>query len=200
MVNPTDRRIEALMVEQRRPFDSVWDGEEELVHVVRDAFVTVPPLAPGGSVTLRFTPADDGGTDPPQARATRGSWSWTPATTRARAETRIVVSVCRRSGWRVEGIDPDGVYRVQVDDEPALDLMPRTVRTIQALLSKQSTGDAIRTRRTKTPGVTTFLEVPIAGDDTDSSSAPSASRCYRPPMRTRLGRRFWPLSPPAPGV
>ena len=43
--------------------------------------------------------------------------------------------------------------------------MPRTVRTIQALLSKRSTGNAARTRRTKTPGVTTFLEVPIAGDE-----------------------------------
>ncbi len=39
------------------------------------------------------------------------------------------------------------------------------MRTIQALLSKRSTGHAIRTRRTKTPGVMTFLEVPIAGDE-----------------------------------
>ena len=44
-------------------------------------------------------------------------------------------------------------------------MMPRTVRTIQALLSKRSIGHAIRTRRTRTPGVTTFLEVPIAGDE-----------------------------------
>src|SRR5206468_4068606 len=43
--NPTDRRIAAMVLEQRLPFASVWDGEAELVHVVRDAFVTVPPLA-----------------------------------------------------------------------------------------------------------------------------------------------------------
>ena len=80
-------------------------------------------------------------------------------------ETRVLVSVCRAQRLGVESVDPDGVYRVQVDDEPARDLMPRTVRTIQALLSKQSAGPAIRTRRTRTPGVMTFLEVPIAGDD-----------------------------------
>jgi hypothetical protein len=39
------------------------------------------------------------------------------------------------------------------------------VRTIQALLSKRNTDNAIRSRRTKTAGVMTFLEVPIAGDD-----------------------------------
>jgi hypothetical protein len=62
-------------------------------------------------------------------------------------------------------VDPDGVYRVQVGDELASHLMPRTPRTIQALLNKQSTGDAIRTHRTRTPGIMTFLEVAIAGDE-----------------------------------
>jgi len=80
-------------------------------------------------------------------------------------ETRVVVSVCRAQRLAVESVDPEGIYRVRVDDEPARDLMPRTVRTIQALLSKRSTGDVIRTRHTRTPGVTTFLEVPIAGDE-----------------------------------
>jgi len=65
----------------------------------------------------------------------------------------------------VESVDPERICRVQVDDEPACDLMPRTVRTIQALLSKRSTCHAIATRRTKTPGVMTFLEVPIAGHE-----------------------------------
>ena len=39
------------------------------------------------------------------------------------------------------------------------------MRTIQALLSEQSPGAATRTRRTRMPGVMTFLEVPIAGED-----------------------------------
>ena len=56
IANPTDRRISAMMVEQRLPFGSVWLGEEELIHVADGAFVTIPPLEPGASVTLRFKP------------------------------------------------------------------------------------------------------------------------------------------------
>ena len=48
------RRIVAMVLEQRLPFGSVWHGDEELVHVAGDAFVTFPPLAPGAQVTLRF--------------------------------------------------------------------------------------------------------------------------------------------------
>jgi hypothetical protein len=114
-------------------------------------------------------------------------------------ETCVVVSACRAQRLAVESVDPEGVYRVQVDDEPASHLMPRTVRPIQALLSTQRTGDAIRTRRTRTPGVMTVLEVPIAGNATGSSSASSASRRCRPPRQARRGRRFWLPSPPAPG-
>jgi hypothetical protein len=119
-------------------------------------------------------------------------------------ETRVVVSVCRAQRLGVESVDADGVYRVRVDDEPARDLMPRTVRTIQALLSKRSTGHVIRTRRTKTAGVMTFLEVPIAGDENRFVErtirlapvpAPEAGA-----VRARCGRRFSPPSPPAPGA
>jgi multidrug efflux pump subunit AcrA (membrane-fusion protein) len=164
VANPTDRRIAAMVVEQRRPFASVWDGAEELVHVVRDAFVTVPPLSPGGQVTLRFETVE---TEAPLLRqpSHKGLVILDARHDPPTGETRVVVSVCRAQRLAVESVDPEGIYRVQVDDEPASDLMPRTVRTIPALLSKQSTGNAIRTRRTKTPGVTTFLEVPIAGDE-----------------------------------
>ena len=44
-----------MVLEQRLPFESVWHGDDELVHVVRDAFVTLPPLAPGAEVRLRFS-------------------------------------------------------------------------------------------------------------------------------------------------
>ena len=164
VANPTDRRIAAMMVEQRRPFASVWHGDEELVHVVRDAFVTVPPLSPGGQVTLRFETVE---TEAPLLRqpSHKGLVILDARHDPRTGETLVVVSVCRAQRLAVESVDPEGIYRVQVDDEPASNLMPRTVRTIQALLSKQSTGHAIRTRRTKTPGVTTFLEVPIAGDE-----------------------------------
>ena len=52
--NPTDRRIAAMMIEQRLPFGSVWLGDEELIHVAGGSFVTIPPLEPGAVLTLRF--------------------------------------------------------------------------------------------------------------------------------------------------
>jgi hypothetical protein len=67
----------------------------------------------------------------------------------------------------VEGVDPEGAYRVQVDNEPARYFAPRIVRTIQAQLSNSKTrkdGKAI-TRRTKLPGITTFLDLMIQGDE-----------------------------------
>ena len=36
--------------------DARMDGAEELVHVVKGVFVTVPPLEPNARVTLRFKP------------------------------------------------------------------------------------------------------------------------------------------------
>jgi hypothetical protein len=91
-------------------------------------------------------------------------------------------------------------YRVRVDDEPARDLMPRTVRTIQALLSTRATGNALRTRRTKTARVLTFVEVPIAGDDNrfvertiriaplPAPEAAAARASIRAAIPTRAGR------------
>jgi hypothetical protein len=164
VANPTDRRIAAMVVEQRRPFASVWHGDEELVHIVQDAFVTVPALSPGDRVTLRFEMRE---TEAPLLRqpSHKGLIVLDARHDPRTGETRLVVSVCRAQRLGVESVDPEGVYRVQVDDEPARDVIPRTVRTIQALLSKQSTGDAIRSRRAKTPGTMTFREVPIAGDE-----------------------------------
>jgi hypothetical protein len=124
----------------------------------------MPPLSPGGRVTLRFEPVE---TEAPLLRqpSHKGLVILDARHDPRTGETRVVVSVCRAQRLGVESVDPEGVYRVRVDDEPPSDLMPRTVRTIQALLSERGTGDAIRTRRTRTPGVTTFLEVPIAGDE-----------------------------------
>ena len=94
VANPTDRRIAAMVVEQRRPFGSVWDGDEELVHVVRDAFVTVPPLSPGGQVTLRFETEE---TEAPLLRqpSHKGLIVLDARHDPRTGETRVVVSVCR---------------------------------------------------------------------------------------------------------
>jgi hypothetical protein len=162
--NPTTRRIVGMVVEQRLPFGSVWDGAEELVHVVKNAFVTVPPLEPGTQVTLRFQ------ADMPDAPLVRQPSNKGVTILDARrdprsGETRIVMSVCRTQPLCVEGVDPDGVYRVQVDDEPARELAPRVVRSIQTLLSKQTKSSVAPGLRTSTPGTLRFLDLQIVGDE-----------------------------------
>ena len=62
-------------------------------------------------------------------------------------------------------MDPDGVYRVQVDDEPARLLLPRVTRTIQALLSKQAQGAVTLGLRAQTPGTLRFLDLLIMGHE-----------------------------------
>ncbi|HMA08188.1 MAG TPA: hypothetical protein VKP68_10005, partial [Ramlibacter sp.] len=164
--NPTGRRIAAMMVEQRLPFASVWQGDDELVHVVRDAFVTVPPLEPGEQVHLRFS---DQRCDEPMIRQS-GNKGITVLDARRRpatGETVIKVSVCRTQPLCVEGVDPLGAYRVQVDGESAMYMAPRVVRTIQAQLSNSRAAKAAEgeiTRRTKIKGTTTFLDLAIEGD------------------------------------
>jgi hypothetical protein len=62
-------------------------------------------------------------------------------------------------------VDPDGVYRVEMDGAPARHLLPRTVRSIQSLLGKKPSSLAAPGRRTPTPGVLRFLDLEIAGED-----------------------------------
>jgi hypothetical protein len=65
----------------------------------------------------------------------------------------------------VEGVDPEGVYGVQVDDEREREVIPRVVRTIQALLSKRSATAVAAGLRAQTPGTVRFLDLSIAGDE-----------------------------------
>ncbi len=164
IVNPTERVIEALMVEQRLPFVSVWDGEEEIVHVVDDAFVTVPRLGPGESVTLQFS---DRQSQAPLLRkpSNKGLVVIDARHDHRAALTDVLVRVCRAQPLAIEAIDPGGIYEVQVDDAPPFPVMPRTARTIAALLSKQSAAATAPARRTRIPGVTRFLDLMIQGDE-----------------------------------
>jgi hypothetical protein len=162
--NTSDRRISAMMVEQRLPFGSVWDGAEELIHVAHNAFVTIPPLAPGAEVTLRFKP------DVIEALLLRHPSNKGLVILDARhdpssGEIRILVSVCRKQPLCVEGVDPEGAYRVQIDDEPPQDVGVRTVRTIQAKLSTKTDRAMGESRRAQTPGTTRFLDLEIEGDE-----------------------------------
>jgi hypothetical protein len=163
VLNPTTRRIEGMVIEQRRPFGSVRDGAEELVHVVKGSFVTVPPLEPHSEVTLTFRAE---GAEAPIVRqpSNKGLIVLDARHDPRRGETRIAVSVCRAQPLGVEGVDPDAVYRVQVDAEPARDVIPRVTHSIQALLGKERATTAASGVRAQTPGTTRFLDLMIAGD------------------------------------
>ena len=164
VANPTARRITGMVIEQRQPFGSVWEGSEELVHVVRGALVTVPPLAPGAAVTLRFEAAEP---DAPLVRqpSTKGLIVLDARRDPRAGDTRIRVSVCRAQPLAVEGVDPDGVYRVQADDDPPRLVLPRVTRTIQALLSKQTKETGALGRRATIPGTLRFLDLLVVGDE-----------------------------------
>lgn len=73
--------------------------------------------------------------------------------------------MCRAQPLCVEGVDPDGVYRVRVDDEAPRPVAPRVTRTIQALLSKRSESDAAPGVRTRIPGTLRFLDLLVVGDE-----------------------------------
>ncbi|RYF76996.1 MAG: hypothetical protein EOO22_00290 [Comamonadaceae bacterium] len=166
--NPTARRIVGMVIEQRLPFQSVWHGDQELVHVAHGRFVTIPPLDAGTEVTLSFS---DRTMDHPLLRlpSNKGLVVVDARRDDARGETVLRLSLCREQPLCVEGVDPEGAYRVQVDDEPARYFAPRIVRTIQAQLSNSKTrkdAEAI-TRRTKLPGITTFLDLMIQGNPND---------------------------------
>jgi hypothetical protein len=164
VTNPTNRRIDGMVVEQRRPFGTVWDGEQELVHVVRGAFVTVPPLLPGASATLAFR--DDEADAPIVRQPSNKGLTILDARRDARTgETVLRVRVCRAQPLAVEGVDPAGVYRIRVDDAAAYTVQPRVTRTIQALLGKQTGERGPQGHRATVPGTLRFLDLLIRGDD-----------------------------------
>jgi hypothetical protein len=166
VTNPTGRRIVAMVVEQRLPFGSVWHGDEELIHVANGRFVTVPPLDPGASVTLHFKPQV---VEALLLRhpSNKGLIVLDARHDAASGEVRILVSVCRKQPLAVEGVDPEGAYRVQIDHEPPFDVGVRTVRTIQAKLGKKTNAASAASRRSHTPGTTRFLDLEIEGGEND---------------------------------
>ena len=162
--NPTNRRITAMVIEQRLPFGSVWHGEEELIHVARGGFVTLPPLEPGAAITLQFKeeeieelllrhPSNKGLVILDARRDPRTN------------DVRILVSVCRKQPLCVEGVDPEGAYEVEVEGRPVQNVGVRTVRTIQARLAKKTEAAVAPTRRTYTPGTTRFLDLEVEGEE-----------------------------------
>jgi hypothetical protein len=188
--NPTDRRITGMVVEQRLPFGSVWHGDDELVHVAQvkggqGGFVTVPSLAPRASVTLRFEP-DEYDELLLRHPSNKGLVIVDARRDPHRGEVRLRVSVCRKQPLCVEGVDPEGVYEVQVDDEVPQRVGVRTVRTVQALLAKKTDAAARPRRRTYTPGTTRFLDLEVVGEDNNFVERAIRIRQIAEPMASKV--------------
>ncbi len=164
--NPTGRRIVGMVIEQRQPFGSVWQGDEELVHVAHGGFVTLPPLAPGARITLTFKP-DEIEDLLLRHPSNKGLVVLDARRDPVANETRILVSVCRKQPLAVEGVDPEGAYEVEVEGQPVQAVGVRTVRTIQARLAKKTDAAVAPKRRTYTPGTTRFLDLEVEGDAND---------------------------------
>ncbi|HZP98238.1 MAG TPA: hypothetical protein VFB13_01785 [Reyranella sp.] len=168
IANPTDRRITAMVVERRLPFGSVWHGGQELIHVARSGeqggFVTVPPLEPGASITLEFKDEEIDGVllrHPSNKGLTVLDARRDPRT----GEACVLVSVCRKQPLCVEGVDTESAYEVEIEGKGAQDMIVRTVRTIQARLSKKADAAVAQRLRTYTPGWTRFLDLEIEGEE-----------------------------------
>lgn len=162
--NPSARRIVGMVIEQRLPFGSVWHEDQELVHVATGGFVTVPPLAPGASVTLSFKDEEV------ESLLLRNPSNKGLVVLDARRDPRteeiaILVSVCRKQPLAVEGVDPTGVYEVEIEGKPLQHVGVRTVRTIQARLAKKTDAAVAPKRRTYTPGTTRFLDLEVEGEE-----------------------------------
>jgi hypothetical protein len=132
--------------------------------VAQGKFVTIPPLEPGATVTLRFEPKEY---DELLLRhpSNKGLVILDARRDPRTNESRVRVSVCRKQPLAVEGVDPEGVYEVQIDNGPIQHAGVRTVRTIQAKLAKKTDAAVQTTRRTYTPGTTRFLDLEIEGEE-----------------------------------
>lgn len=115
--NPTDRRIAGLAIERRIPFESAWDGDHELIHVVGGRIVTLPPLQPGQRKVIRFETRNSRA---PRLRypGHRGleylDARYDPTT----EETLLTVSVCREQLLQLDQVEAGRQYRVEILEYP----------------------------------------------------------------------------------
>lgn len=162
IVNPGPRRIVGMVIEQRLPFASVWHGDEEIGHVAGDRFVTVPPIAPGAEIVLSFS--DKAGEAPIVRQPSNKGLTIVDARNEPGGDTRLTVSVCRNQPLGVEGVDPDGVYLVEIDGQPPMCHAPRIAKTIEAMLAnRQFAASAAGSFRERVEGVKVFLDLVVQG-------------------------------------
>jgi len=116
--NPTARIIQGMVLEQRKAFGRVWDGEAELIHVVGERFITIPPIGPKKNKTLRF---ETRRTQTPRILHpnTKGIAILDARFHSDDNEIRLRVRVCRRQGLQISRMIENGRYRVAIEnDEP----------------------------------------------------------------------------------
>ncbi len=163
ITNPTARRITGMVLERGLSFASVWQDNEELLHVVRDRYVTLPPLAPGASVSLRFS--SEQGEGPIVRQPSNQALTVLDARRSLKGDTQLLISVCRTQPLAVEGVDPNAVYVAEIGDRQAMCHVPRTARTIAAMLANRHAPVNQGGFRERTEGVTVFLDLLVQGDE-----------------------------------
>ncbi|MCG8507720.1 MAG: hypothetical protein MI741_00700 [Rhodospirillales bacterium] len=122
--NPTNRRIVGLTVEQTQPFASAWVEDIELLHLVDNRIVTVPPLAPDETIRIRFeaTPGSNLRLPSPNHEGlTILSAIRNPNT----EEVTVIVDVCREQRVRVDGIAFQSKYEIVIEGGPRSIQTPR---------------------------------------------------------------------------
>jgi hypothetical protein len=132
--NPTARQIEGLMVERQRPFAAASDGRLIYTHVVGRQYLTVPPLEPGESVTLRML--DEAPPYPMVSQPNSRGFQVVNAFHDAAAGRSIVeLEVIGRRGLLVSNVRPGAEYCLAVhsgshDDEVRVTAMPESYFTV----------------------------------------------------------------------
>jgi hypothetical protein len=106
-----------MALEQRRPFGSAWDGPDELIHIIHNGIITIPPLNPGERKTLRFEPNRTGVPRIVQPNH-KGLTILDARHNHETGDICLLVSVCRSQNLQVVYVAPGGHYSVKVDSQP----------------------------------------------------------------------------------
>ena len=114
--NPTDRRIQGLMVETQHPAWALWDGNRLHVSVVDQRYLLVPPLEPGASLGLDLVTSRP--TCPlvpqPESRGLVIIDAWHDPATLA---TTIELNVTGRQALLIANLEPGMEYLVSAAGE-----------------------------------------------------------------------------------
>jgi len=199
VTNPTTRRIAAMVIEQRLPFGSVWDGAHELVHVAKGSFVTVPPLAPRAQVTLRFRTET---AEAPVLRqpSNKGLTVLDARYDPASGETRIVVSVCGRNRCPSKAWTPRASIACRWTAGRRATSSPAWCAPSRPCSASSRRSPWLPASAPRHRGRCDSSTCSSWATRTASWSGPSASHGGRPPRRRRRGRRSRRPSRPAPGA